>query len=225
MSAGKKSDSWDSAGMRAAIDALYNQIPSSVEVDTASGTPAEAYRVAEQLNTIRDELDLSRFIETSGIDTVYTLSGAGIGVDPWPDGLDISQGIEEAWQQSGPVILGILERLNVIETNWDPGLRQWFLSGKTPGGDWEVGDDDFTSAFDLLKDAAAGYLEEGFPELAFSVKKDVAPLDDVPNELGPATISCDPNLEASLEFTTNQAHYIGRLEGEDGIFSSPYLPV
>ena len=75
MSASKKSDSWDSAGMRAAIDALYNQIPSSVEVDTASGTPAEAYRVAEQLNALRDELDLSRFIETGFPTKVYSLSG------------------------------------------------------------------------------------------------------------------------------------------------------
>ena len=56
-------------------------------------------------------------------------------------------------------------------------------------------------------------------------KKEVAPLEKVPGQSGPATIFCDPNLESSLQFETNQDHYIGRLEGEDGIFSSPYLPV
>ena len=47
-------------------------------------------------------------------------------------------------------------------------------------------------------------------------KKEVAPLEKVAKELGPTTIFCDPNLESSLQFETNQDHYIGRLEGEDG---------
>ena len=35
-------------------------------------------------------------------------------------------------------------------------------------------------------------------------KKEVAPLEKVPKELGPTTIFCDPNLESSLQFETNQ---------------------
>ena len=45
-------------------------------------------------------------------------------------------------------------------------------------------------------------------------KKEVAPLEKVPGQSGPATIFCDPNLESSLQFETNQDHYIGRLEGD-----------
>ncbi len=45
------------------------------------------------------------------------------------------------------------------------------------------------------------------------------------NEQGAASIFCDPELESSLSLVTNQRHYIGRLEGDDGIFSNPYLPV
>ena len=55
-------------------------------------------------------------------------------------------------------------------------------------------------------------------------EKVISPPPYSENELGPTSIFCDPDLEAGLNFTTNQVHYIGRLEGEDGIFSNPYLP-
>jgi hypothetical protein len=219
MSIGDKIKSWEKVGLAKAISDVLSNIPSSVEVNTTSDAPPEAYRVANQLNSLRDELELVRHVEPGTFtDDEYSLE------DGWPDDPDVP---EEAWEQSGQVIKSIAEKAKIAQSNWSAlgdNPRAFFNPGRKPGGLVDVGEDNFSAAINGLVDAAEVYLQE-FPEIAFSAKKDVAPLPDVDAELGPTTIACDPNLEASLEFETNQAHYIGRLEGEDGFFSSPYLPV
>ena len=226
MSISDKKDSWDNSDIADALKNFYDEIPDSVEVNTTTDAPPSAYTVATLLNNLRDELELVRHVEPGTLsDSEYSLVGSDLGlVGPWPSD-DVP---EIAWEQSGQVIKDIAEKVKSARDIWsalgdDSNPRKYFLSGRKPGGDWETGSDDFTDSMEDLLNAVEIYLEE-FPQLGFSVKKDVAPLPDVDAELGPTTIACDPNMEASLQFQTNQTHYIGRLEGEEGIFSSPYLP-
>ena len=219
--------------LRDEIDKLYSAIPSSVEVDTSPllGAPEEhratAFKLAEQLNILRDFLDKAQKIETGTItDTVYTLAGIGLDED-WPEDANT----DEAYKQSGPVILMLLENLKVVEETLDTlpinfdedngkiDLEEYFVFGRTPA-------DDLLKIIGVLKDAIDQYLAN-FPELEFSLKKEVPPIESISEELGPTTIFCDPKLEASLDGVglTGQSHYIGMLTGEEGVFASRFLPV
>ena len=223
----------DDQALRDAIDDLDGAIPSSVEVDPdlPEDQRAAAFKLADQLNILKDFLDKAQKIEVGFLtDTVYTLAGNGLDED-WPEDADTN----EDYQQSGPVILLLLEDLKVIEETLDQlfldleedeeiDLEPYFLVGKTP-------DDDILNIITTFKGSAATYLEN-FPELSFSLKKEVPPIDKISAELGPTTIFCDPNLEASLiqkdpgwPFSNTDTHYIGMLAGEEGIFSSRFLPV
>jgi hypothetical protein len=215
---------WDSkvndTSLRDEIDNLYEAIPSYVEVDVddiQEDQRAIAFKLADQLNTLKDFLDAPQKIEPGA---TYSLSGDED--ETWPEDA-------AAYKQSGPVVLLLLENLKVVEETLDQlflsldegevDLEQYFLFGKTPS-------DDILEIIFALKDTAASYLQN-FPELNFSLKKEVPPIGPVPGELGPTTIFCDPNLEASLGGVdlTSQSHYIGMLAGEEGVFASRYLPV
>ena len=135
--------------LRDEIDKLYSAIPSSVEVDTSPllGAPEEhratAFKLAEQLNILRDFLDKAQKIEPGTItDTVYTLAGIGLDED-WPEDANT----DEAYKQSGPVILMLLENLKVVEETLDTlpinfdedngkiDLEEYFVFGRTPADD------------------------------------------------------------------------------------------
>ena len=86
MSIGDKIKSWEKVGLAKAISDVLSNIPSSVEVNTTSDAPPEAYRVANQLNSLRDELELVRHVEPGTFtDDEYSLE------DGWPDDPDVPE--------------------------------------------------------------------------------------------------------------------------------------
>jgi hypothetical protein len=229
--------------LRDAINDLYNAIPNNVEVDPDFEGPqkASAYELASQFNLLKDVFDELRRVEPGVIsDTVYSLSGnggtAGQDDEYWPDsssGFGSGDDRIEDYNDAAHVLLLIIENLNIIQENplfftdldegGDVDLESYFLVGSTPA-------DAILTYVDTFKDKADEYLFL-FPELSYSLKKEVSAIEDKTGELGPTTIFSDTNLEASLSAQdsnwpyTTQTHYIGLLAGTEGFFSGRFLPV
>ena len=99
---------WDSkvndTSLRDEIDNLYEAIPSYVEVDVddiQEDQRAIAFKLADQLNTLKDFLDAPQKIEPGA---TYSLSGDED--ETWPEDA-------AAYKQSGPVVLLLLENLSL----------------------------------------------------------------------------------------------------------------
>ena len=149
----------------------------------------------------------------------------------WPE--DVPSDVITTWHDYFndvvvPVYLQIIENLKVIQENIlisaPDGFNDSFGSGPFAFG--QSPPNNLPDLIDAVIDSAPDFLLL-FPDYSVSLKKDVAPLPDT-SGLGPTPIFSDQNLENSLNFTTNQKHYIGFLldpEKSDGERDGSYLPI